>query len=91
VIFAKIADTTSKRNVTMTIADIRRTRKVPAKRGGRVRYYGSGKVQMGTIKSARSGYLRILLDGDKHMGDFHPTWELEYQDGSGNTLLDTRK
>ena len=75
----------------MTIKDICKARNVPAKRGGRVRYFGSGLVRMGTIKSAHSGYLRILLDGDKHTGHFHPTWMLEYLDSNGNTLLDTRK
>lgn len=52
---------------------------VPAKRGGRVKYTGGIKGErFGTIKSARGGYLMILLDGDKHAGTFHPTWKLEY-------------
>ncbi len=58
---------------------IRRYYGVNAKRGGRVRYTGGQKGErFGTIKSARGGYLRIVLDGDKHAGNFHPTWKLEY-------------
>ena len=73
------------------LADIRRARNVPAKRGGRVRYHGSGKPQLGTIKSSYSGYLRILIDGETHAGNFHPTWQLEYLDDKGATILDTRE
>lgn len=59
---------------------IRKTRRVPAKRGMRVRYGPDlrGKFRWGTIKSARGGYLMILLDGDKYTRSFHPTWHLEY-------------
>ncbi len=57
---------------------IRRYYKVPAKRGGRVRYSGGTTTMYGTIKSARGGYLMILLDGDKYPKTFHPTWKLEY-------------
>lgn len=62
----------------MSIEYIRKTYGIPAKRGGRVIYTGSGKIQQGTIKSARAGYLMILLDGDKWPKTFHPTWCLEY-------------
>jgi len=71
--------------------DIRRWYGVPARRGWRVRYHGPGKAQMGTIKSARHGYLRILLDGNEHMGRFHPAWKLEYLDEAGGVILDTRQ
>ena len=37
----------------MGIEQIRKSLGVPARRGGRVRYTGSGKVQYGTIKSAK--------------------------------------
>jgi len=57
---------------------IRRYYNVPAKRGGRVLYTGWRTPLYGTIKSARGGYLRILLDGDTRTGSFHPTWEIEY-------------
>lgn len=55
---------------------------VNAKRGGRVKYTGDTKGErFGTIQSARGGYLRILMDGDKHPGSYHPTWKLEYLNG----------
>ena len=58
---------------------IRRYYGVNAKRGGRVRYTGGQKGErFGTIKSAQGGYLRIVLDGDKYAGNYHPTWKLEY-------------
>ncbi len=63
----------------MSIEQIRKTRGVAAKRGGRVTYTGGEKPVGGTIKSARGGYLMILLDGDKHPKTFHPTWELKYE------------
>lgn len=65
----------------MSMEYIRKTYKVPAKRGGRVRYTGdhNGKVaRCGTIKSAIGGYLKILIDGEKTARTFHPTWEIEY-------------
>lgn len=59
---------------------IRRRYGVPAKRGGRVIYTGGKEPEGGTIKSARSGRLRILLDGMTytHPLSFHPTYELTY-------------
>lgn len=64
----------------MSIAQIRESRNVPAKRGGRVRYTGSadGAPRDGVIVGGRNGYLQIRLDGDKHAGNYHPTWKLEY-------------
>ncbi len=65
--------------VSLVMDYIRRYYGVPAKRGGRVVYSGGKNGErMGTIKSARGGYLMILLDGDKHPGTFHPTWKLDY-------------
>lgn len=55
---------------------------VPAKRGARVEYTGSGEPKLGTIVSATSGYVSIRLDGAKHALPFHPTWELRYLDAS---------
>ena len=60
----------------MSMEQIRKTRGVPAKRGMRVFY--ESKQRFGTIKSASGGYLRILLDGDKYAGNYHPTWKLKY-------------
>jgi len=69
--------------------DIRRWYGVPAKRGWRVRYNGPLGAREGTIRSARHGYLRILLDGYKHTGTFHPAWKLEYLDEAGGVIFDT--
>ena len=63
---------------------IRKSRGVPAKRGMRVFYRYENRF--GTIKSARGGYLKILLDGDKWPGTFHPTWKLDYLDQSGKVI-----
>jgi hypothetical protein len=52
--------------------------KVPAKRGGKIIYSGDGVPKKGTIKSAKSGRLRVLLEGYKHLVTLHPTWEIEY-------------
>ena len=64
----------------MSIAQIRESRGVPAKVGGRVRYTGSkdGQPRDGTIVGVRDGYLQIRLDGEKHAGSYHPTWKLEF-------------
>ena len=68
----------------MTMEQTRQYYKVPAKRGGRVLYTGGESPRYGTIRSAKGHYLRIQLDGDKHAGYYHPTWEIEYlaDDGS---------
>ncbi len=64
----------------MTMQYIRDRYKVPAKRGGRIKYTGSqsGQPRMGTITSASRGYLNIRLDGHNHSMPYHPTWKLEY-------------
>ena len=62
----------------MTMEQARQYYKVPAKRGGRVLYTGGESPRYGTIRSAKGHYLRIQLDGDKHAGYYHPTWEIEY-------------
>jgi hypothetical protein len=54
---------------------IRKYYKVPAKRGGKVRFC---KTKIGTIKSARNGYLRVVFDGYKNIVSLHPTWNIEY-------------
>jgi hypothetical protein len=53
---------------------------VPAKRGGRVIYTGGRFPLTGTIVGSRNAHLRIRLDGEKRISDFHPTWELKYID-----------
>lgn len=58
---------------------IRKTYRVPSKRGCRVEYLASdGELMEGTITGAVAGYLRIRLDGAKHSGRYHPTWALKY-------------
>jgi hypothetical protein len=69
----------------MSIAWIRKTYRVPAKRGGRVEYTGCGRSELGTITGAKSGHLGIRLDGQKHALPFHPTWKLRYLDSTGET------
>lgn len=64
----------------MSMAWVRKTYRVPAKRGGRVTYTGEGRPEFGTIASARGGRLNIRIDGVKHALPFHPTWELAYLD-----------
>jgi hypothetical protein len=55
---------------------IRKTYGVPAKRGGRVPYWG----RPGRITGSRGPYLLIRLDGDnsKHAKAHHPTFHLQY-------------
>ena len=60
----------------MSMKQIRESRGVPAKRGMRV-YFEHGN-RFGRIVSAKGGYLKILLDGDKHPGFYHPTWKIDY-------------
>lgn len=69
------------------MAHIRKHRGVPAKRGGRVFYKHLGKF--GTIRSAKGGYLRIQLDGYDFAHTFHPTWQLDYLNESGNVIHST--
>jgi len=48
---------------------------VPATIGGRVIVH-NGKY--GTIQGTDGGSLRIRLDGETHVGKYHPTWAIEY-------------
>ncbi|TWU67279.1 hypothetical protein V7x_28530 [Crateriforma conspicua] len=66
---------------------IRRTRGVPAKRGGRV--FDRNLGRFGTIMSARAGYLRIRLDGSRYPTCYHPTWRLDYLDDQGQVIKST--
>jgi len=68
----------------MAIADIRKWRGVPAKRGMRV--FSTHSNRFGTIIGTTSGYLKIRLDGDKHAGCYHPTWRLNYLAKDGSVL-----
>lgn len=62
----------------MSMQWVRDNYRVPAKRGGRVRYTGERTPQLGTITGTKGPYLRIRLDGERRPIPFHPTWELEY-------------
>ena len=66
----------------MSVAQIRESRNVPARVGGRVRYTGGadGVAREGTITGGKNGYLQIRLDGEQHAKNYHPTWKLEYLD-----------
>jgi hypothetical protein len=66
----------------MALDNIRKTYNVPARRGQRVRYKGDSRLdngyREGVITSARGAHICVRLDGDKHPGIYHPTWEMEY-------------
>ena len=53
---------------------IRKYYKVPARKGGKIKYKG----KIGKIIGAHNSYLKIKLDGEKRPGFFHPTYEIEY-------------
>jgi len=57
---------------------IRSQYKVPAKRGGRVRYTGGAEPKEGAITSVNGAHLNIRMDGETTTGKYHPTWEIEY-------------
>lgn len=61
----------------MSMEYIRRYYKVPAKRGGKVKFFFAGKWNIGTIKSADH---RLKVSPDEHPKNrliFHPT-DVEY-------------
>lgn len=69
----------------MTMEWVRRNYRVPAKRGGRVRFCGNEEPIEGTITSA-SHYLRVRPDGQpRRRLLLHPTWCVEYLDGNERT------
>lgn len=53
---------------------IRKYYGVPAKMHGKVKCSG----KLGTIKGVKGPHLKIVLDGETHTGNYHPTWEMEY-------------
>lgn len=71
----------------MSMEQIRKTRGVPAKRGGRIYYRYQSRF--GTIVSTLHGYLKIRLDGDRHAHAYHPTWKLDYLDDAGAVIHST--
>lgn len=52
---------------------------VPAKRGMRITIEG----KPATIVGFRNAHLRIRIDGEQHVVNAHPTWEIDYLDGRG--------
>jgi hypothetical protein len=64
----------------MSLAYIRKTYGVPAKRGARVRFTPDtrDKPHDGRIMSASGQYLRVKLEGYTRPCLCHPTWQLEY-------------
>jgi hypothetical protein len=51
--------------------------RVPAKRGGRVKFRGQPAVITGAPQDG-SMHLNIRLDGDRNVSRVHPTWEMKY-------------
>jgi hypothetical protein len=67
----------------MSMKYIRDCYKVPAKRGGRIKYVDSfGTSWFGRITSAKGNHLRVLVDDrvKNYRGRLllHPTWNVEY-------------
>lgn len=67
----------------MSMDYIRSYYKVPAKRGGRVEYFGSNPAHFGTITGAAGHRILIRLDGDDCPTVFHPTWKIRYLGAEG--------
>lgn len=56
---------------------------VPAEKGRRVRAYG----KMGTVVRADGNYIKILIDGEKYAGNYHPVDGIEYLDENGLVIF----
>lgn len=61
----------------MSMTYIRKMYVVPAKRGGRIRYFGKDKDEYGTIVYA-SMHLHVRMDNTGEILIYHPTWNIEY-------------
>ena len=64
----------------MSMEYIRAHYGVPAKRGARIRYTGTGEPQDGTIVGSDGPYIVVRLDGETRTGKMHPEWKVEYLD-----------
>lgn len=51
---------------------VRERYKVPAEVGRRILYKG----KPGVIVGVRGPYIRVRLDGETYVGNYHPTWEM---------------
>jgi len=69
----------------MSMEYVRKYYGVPAHRGGRVIYTGDKIPKFGTITSSTRGRINVRFDGDSNVCHLHPTWEVEYQEGSRNS------
>lgn len=67
------------------IADLRRHRKVPARRGMPVTVDG----KPGVILGARDGKLKVRFEGQKHTVYCHPRWKVKYFNLVGQCICDT--
>lgn len=62
-----------------SLAYIRRTYGVPAKKDARVRFTAFGKSREATIVGAHNGTLRVRFDDRPELIlGLHPTWEVVY-------------
>jgi hypothetical protein len=66
----------------MSMADIRRSYGVPAKRGARVQFTSASKAVRGRIIGSRGHYLRVRWDESGLTHTMHPTWMMVYVDQS---------
>lgn len=55
---------------------------VPAKRGMRVTCDGLE----GIIVGGQGNYLRVRIDGEKHLSTWHPTWRVTYHAAEASVL-----
>lgn len=70
----------------MRMARIRWRTGVPARVGGRVRYWGRSQPREATIKGTRGGYLQVLFDGATELTAIPATWHLQYLDEAGRVI-----
>ena len=70
----------------MSIADFRKSRNMPfVKRGMRV--FCSYIKRWGRIAGVNSSNnLNIILDGERHSGNYHPWFEMQYYDKNGKLI-----
>jgi hypothetical protein len=52
--------------------------RVPAWAGRRVIYSGGHLPQPGTITGFDGPHLRVQLDGEQEIHNYHPAWRIEY-------------
>lgn len=62
----------------MSMEYIRKHYTQKARRGVRVHYTGEAVAQKGVITGTCGASLRVRMDGEKHTGIYHPTWEMHY-------------